>query len=474
MFLVDSGAAAVQRAASAAAAAVRCDAASSGRARAISGGPAADIANGIRAPPRRASRTRRGRIPPPALCRHDARRGPADRLRLSRQAQPTARHLACAGQPRRWPARRRPRRSRTRILGGTRYRYRVVQQPARPERSDERDAAAGVAKAEAPAWLGQPVPAEPVLPRPLSPSGASASIEGGIEPVALAARRCSRPATSRPSRSRGAWPCTGCCRCCRHRRRRPRAAARRYLERVGGTGRRASATARWRSVMRVLADADLRADLFARFARRSGYGRNARRSAASSGRLGQDRPAGGDAGEVLIVDYKTNRPAPSGSKRCRRPMSRSSRSTARCCSRSIPAAVVKAALLFTEAPLLIAVPAAAHGRCPCPTHAGVTQDLLEAGRSLAPHIVRTRIPKGFSEMATVKVDKNNFKSRRAGGQPAGRRGFLGRVVRPLQDDRAGARGNRRPSSAARSRSPSSTSTRIRSSPRSSACARSRR
>ena len=39
-------------------------------------------------------RARRGRIPPPALCRHDPRRGPADRLRLSRQAPAAARHLA--------------------------------------------------------------------------------------------------------------------------------------------------------------------------------------------------------------------------------------------------------------------------------------------------------------------------------------------------------------------------------------------
>ena len=40
-------------------------------------------------------------------------------------------------------------------------------------------------------------------------------------------------------------------------------------------------------------------------------------------------------------------------------MSPSWRSTARCCSRSIPDTIVSAALLFTEAPLLIAVPGAA-------------------------------------------------------------------------------------------------------------------
>ena len=36
----------------------------------------------------------RGGIPAPALCRHDARRGPPDRLRLSRQAAADRRHMA--------------------------------------------------------------------------------------------------------------------------------------------------------------------------------------------------------------------------------------------------------------------------------------------------------------------------------------------------------------------------------------------
>ena len=46
------------------------------------------------------ARSRRRRIPPAALCRHDAGRGPADRLRLPRQAGAEHRHLAFDRQPR--------------------------------------------------------------------------------------------------------------------------------------------------------------------------------------------------------------------------------------------------------------------------------------------------------------------------------------------------------------------------------------
>ena len=61
----------------------------------------------------------------------------------------------------------------------------------------------------------------------------------------------------------------------------------------------------------------------------------------------------------MIVDYKTNRPAPAALRRFRRPMSCKWRSTARCLQPLYPGRDVSAALLFTEAPRLIALPAAA-------------------------------------------------------------------------------------------------------------------
>ncbi len=55
-----------------------------------------------------------------------------------------------------------------------------------------------------------------------------------------------------------------------------------------------------------------------------------------------------------------DRPDRSGpARRCARPMSPSSRSTARCCPASIPGKTVRAALLFTDGPKLMEVPAAA-------------------------------------------------------------------------------------------------------------------
>ena len=59
---------------------------------------------------------------------------------------------------------------------------------------------------------------------------------------------------------------------------------------------------------------------------------------------------------VLIGDYKTDGAcAAAGSTRCRRRISRSSRSTARCWRGIYPDKTVRAALIFTAAPVLIEI-----------------------------------------------------------------------------------------------------------------------
>ena len=74
-----------------------------------------EVANGFsRTAEARVKEARRRRIPPAALCRHDARRGPADRLRLSRQARAQSADLAHDRQ------RRAGRRSRDRGAGASR------------------------------------------------------------------------------------------------------------------------------------------------------------------------------------------------------------------------------------------------------------------------------------------------------------------------------------------------------------------
>ena len=62
-------------------------------------------------------------------------------------------------------------------------------------------------------------------------------------------------------------------------------------------------------------------------------------------------------GRVLIVDYKTNRPAPAGWRKRPPPMSPSSPSTGTCCRSSIRAAPVAAAILWTDSASLMEVPA---------------------------------------------------------------------------------------------------------------------
>jgi ATP-dependent helicase/nuclease subunit A len=245
------------------------------------------------------------------------------------------------------------------MLAGTRYRYRVVKQASRPERAAEAGQPVPLAT-EAPAWLRQPVPPEPMLPRPLTPSRASASIESVADPAivvrspvldageepslaiarGLAVHRLLQILPSMPEDER-------------------LAAARRYVERVGGGWLPDERGFAVRSVMRVLADPrfapifspDSRAEVgIAGTLEIGGIKR------AISGKI--DRLAV-TAKEVLIVDYKTNRPAPWRLDEVSQTYVAQLALYRALLQPLYPGRIVSAALLFTEAPLLIAIPAAA-------------------------------------------------------------------------------------------------------------------
>ena len=113
--------------------------------------------------------------------------------------------------------------------------------------------------------------------------------------------------------------------------------------------------------MRILDDPRLRADLLAGSSRAevgiAGTLEIGGIERAISGKI--DRLAVTDR-EVLIVDYKTNRPAPIALDEVPRGLCRAARALSRAAAAALSRAdAVGAALLFTETPLLIAVPAAA-------------------------------------------------------------------------------------------------------------------
>jgi hypothetical protein len=68
-----------------------------------------------------------------------------------------------------------------------------------------------------------------------------------------------------------------------------------------------------------------------RLARRGAADRHGRDAARQLHRQRPGRPAGRHGREVLIVDYKTNRPPPGEAQAWRSPIAASSRSIARCC-----------------------------------------------------------------------------------------------------------------------------------------------
>ena len=220
-----------------------------------------------------------------------------------------------------------------------------------------RDAPAAQRRSTLPAWLRSPAAAGSRRRQPAAPVRSGR----GRRPSASAPAR-SVAVRARAPCSAARW-CTGCCNPCpTSRRERRRDAAtriprpqRRRLDRGrprGAGGERAGPDRRPAFRAGVCAPAA------------------APRSRSSGGWSGRDRPPALVSGqidrlvvtpdEVLIVDYKTNHapPATGGRSACR-PMSASSRSTARCCAKLYPERPVRAALLWTETPELMEISAPA-------------------------------------------------------------------------------------------------------------------
>ena len=338
VFLVDNGAQAVQRAAFAAPAAVRSRPASSGKARAICGARPPTSPTAIRAAAaariKEAAEEEYRRLLYVGMTRAE------DRLIVCGyygKQQPTAGtwhalvSAALAGAPE-TEALPDP------LLGERAIATGSSSSRRRPERAGHRDASA--VAAERAAGLAPPAGAARTgAAAAVDAVAASASIEGGIEPATSRNRRCSTPARNRHWRLPGALRCTGCCRSCPAWPEGERdAAARRYIERVGGAwlpderdGRRALGHAR------SLATPPSRRSSRAEFACRSGHCRNAGDRRHRAVDLGQDRPPGGDGERCADRRLQDQPPgAVAARARCRRPMSRSSRSIGHCCSRSIP------------------------------------------------------------------------------------------------------------------------------------------
>ena len=162
---------------------------------------------------------------------------------------------------------------------------------------------------------------------------------------------------------------------------------------------------------------------------------------------------------VLIVDYKTNRPAPEPARRRPARLRDAARALSGASSGgSIPERPVAAAILWTDRPALMEIPSAmldaaemqasprhAHG-CNADIRAGAPGCRLDADRRPATYL---RCQQSFRIlrrdevfMTPVKVTDANFDSRRARRPAACGRRFLGGVVRALPLHRAGARGDR--------------------------------
>ncbi|MCR4268896.1 PD-(D/E)XK nuclease family protein, partial [Nitratireductor sp. ZSWI3] len=204
----------------------------------------------------------------------------------------------------------------------------------------------------------EPPPVQADLPRPLTPSRAGALIEAGYEPVPSSRS----PVLDDPDRpgfavQRGLamhrllqmlpeCPASG-----------REAAARRYLARAGSAWSEAEREAAWRSVSAILDDARFQ-PLFAAGSRAevSVLGEvslNGVRRAVSGT---MDRLAV-TADTVLIVDYKTSRPVPQTLDQVPPAYVAQMALYAELLKPLYPGRAVQAALLFTEAPLLLPVSA---------------------------------------------------------------------------------------------------------------------
>jgi ATP-dependent helicase/nuclease subunit A len=209
----------------------------------------------------------------------------------------------------------------------------------------------------APGWLADKVPPEPVLPRPLTPSRAAAAIDPSVElgritrsPVLEAGEEPSFAIARGLAVHRLLQVLPGLAEAERE------AAARRYLERVGGAWPAAERDAAAFSVLRILGDPAF-APIFSEVSR-------AEVGIAGTVAIGgAGRPVSGKidrlavtADAVLIVDYKTNRPPPAGLEEVPAAYIAQMALYHALLTPLYPGKAVRAALLFTETPALIALP----------------------------------------------------------------------------------------------------------------------
>ncbi|HEU4986739.1 MAG TPA: 3'-5' exonuclease, partial [Rhizobiaceae bacterium] len=235
------------------------------------------------------------------------------------------------------------------------YRYRVT--PLRPVEPDEKTDVQELKPVPLPTDFASPPPTPPALPRPLAPSGATALIEPGYEtPVSLRSPVLDGEQMPRFAIERG------------HAIHRMlqilpeiapvdrEAAAWRYLSRIGTSWPPEERQEAWDSVSAILQNE--------RFAPIFTPGSRAEISVMGTLKLGSRRHAVSGkidrlavvGNEVLIVDYKTNRPAPENLADVPAAYVAQLALYAELLKPLYPERTITAALLFTEVPRLIPIP----------------------------------------------------------------------------------------------------------------------
>ena len=144
------------------------------------------------------------------------------------------------------------------------------------------------------------------------------------------------------------------------RRERRRDAALSFLARNAGDWDDSEREALAEAVLALIADAAFRAGV-RRGQPRRGFDRRAAGAAgtAAGAGLGADRPAGGDPSEVLIVDYKTNHAPPGLPAEAPSAYVRQLALYRAVLEKLYPQLPVRAALLWTETPEMMEIPAPA-------------------------------------------------------------------------------------------------------------------
>lgn len=235
------------------------------------------------------------------------------------------------------------------------HRYRVT--PLRPVEPDEKTDVQELKPVPLPPDFASPPPTPPALPRPLAPSGATALIEPGYEtPVASRSPVLDGEQMPRFAIERG------------HAIHRMlqilpeiapvdrEAAAWRYLSRIGTSWPCEERQEAWDSVSAILQNERF-APIFAPGSRAEisvmGTLKLGSRTHAVSGKIDRLAVVGN---EVLIIDYKTNRPAPENLADVPAAYVAQLALYAELLKPLYPERTITAALLFTEVPRLIPIP----------------------------------------------------------------------------------------------------------------------